>query len=235
MPLNMRFLISWAMTGAAIALLVAVSSPTSQAQTAQMSNQSLESPTPMTLGAPPALHAVGSNAANRGQEVAATPGRTSPVSAGDAYRLGAGDRVNITVFGQPDFSGNFPVDGTGNVAFPAIGPVRASGLTAAELGQRIASKLDPHYVKNPRVSVEVLSYRPFYILGEVRAPGGYPYVSGMSVVIGVALAGGFTYRARENSFYLLRVGPGGKRERIEANQDTAVEPGDVIEVRERYF
>lgn len=234
MALRFRFLIPLATAGATVVTALAVTSGPGYAQTGQSQTLSLEAPTPMTIGEPPALHGAGSVAARPDQTVAnaVTP---SPVGAGADYRLGSGDRVNITVFGQPDFSGNFPVDAAGNVPFPAVGPVHAAGLTAPELGQEIAAKLDPHYVKNPKVSVAVLNFRPFYILGEVRAPGGYPYVSGMSVIIGVALAGGFTYRARENSFYLLRVGPDGHREHLQANQDTPVEPGDVIEVRERYF
>jgi protein involved in polysaccharide export with SLBB domain len=150
-----------------------------------------------------------------------------------SYRLGSGDHVRIVVYGQTDLTGEYLVDGAGNLAFPLIGSVQAGGRTADELSQEIISRLRPNYLKNPSVSVEVLTYRPFYVVGEVKTPGSYPYVSGMTVVHAVALAGGFTYRAREDSFYIQR--GTGKPTRMAAAPDTPVEPGDVITVRERYF
>ncbi len=150
------------------------------------------------------------------------------------YRLGSGDRVRVNVFGEPSLSGDYQVDGLGKLAFPLVGQVTAGGLTAAELQARLVSALSPDYVKNPSVSIEILSYRPFYIVGEVRTPGSYPYVAGMSVINGVALAGGFTYRAKKEDFYLTRT-VGSKKERLDANPETPVEPGDVITVRERFF
>lgn len=151
------------------------------------------------------------------------------------YRLGSGDRVRITIFGQPELTGEYQVDGTGQLAFPLIGQVQAGGLTGPGLEQALVDKLKPDYLKNPSVSVEVLTYRPFYIVGEVRQPGSYPYVTGMSVINAIALAGGFTYRARESSFYLSRTGPNGEKARLDATPETPVLPGDVITVRERYF
>jgi len=150
------------------------------------------------------------------------------------YRLGSGDRVRINVFGEPSLSGDYQVDGLGKLSFPLVGEVTAGGLTASELQARLVSSLSPDYVKNPSVSIEILSYRPFYIVGEVRTPGSYPYVAGMSVINGVALAGGFTYRAKKEDFYLTRT-VGSKKERLDATQETPVEPGDVITVRERFF
>lgn len=151
------------------------------------------------------------------------------------YRLGSGDRVRITVYGQPELTGEYQVDGTGQLAFPLIGQVQAGGLTGQGLEKALVDKLRPDYLKNPSVSVEVLTYRPFYIVGEVKQPGSYPYVTGMSVINAVALAGGFTYRARESSFYLSRTGPNGEKTRLDATPETPVLPGDVITVRERYF
>jgi len=150
------------------------------------------------------------------------------------YRLGSGDRVRINVFGEPSLSGDYQVDGLGKLSFPLVGEVTAGGLTASELQARLVSSLSPDYVKNPSVSIEILSYRPFYIVGEVRTPGSYPYVAGMSVINGVALAGGFTYRATKEDFYLTRT-VGSKKERLDATPETPVEPGDVITVRERFF
>jgi polysaccharide export outer membrane protein len=120
------------------------------------------------------------------------------------YRLGAGDHVRILVFGQPDLSGEFQVDGSGNMAMPLIGNINADGLSAKQLEKAIADKLSPDYLKEPRVSAEVITYRPFYIVGEVKNPGNYPYTNGMTVINAVAMAGGFTYRAREDSFYITR-------------------------------
>jgi protein involved in polysaccharide export with SLBB domain len=151
------------------------------------------------------------------------------------YRLGSGDRVRITVFGQQDLTGEYLVDGKGMLAFPLVGQIRAGGLTASELEHTLVSKLKPEYLKDPKVSAVVLTYRPFYIVGEVKKPGSYAYVSGMTVINAIALAGGFTYRAREGSFYVDRAGKDGKKARLDATPDTPVQPGDIITVRERYF
>jgi polysaccharide export outer membrane protein len=165
---------------------------------------------------------------------AAATGQPAPVQSPD-YKLGNGDKVRITVFGQQDLTGEYYVDGSGMLSFPLIGQVRAGGLTAGELEQAIANKLKPNYLKNPDVSAVVLTYRPFYIVGEVKAPGSYPYVAGMTVINAIALAGGFTYRAKESSFYLTRSEKDGSKKRMDATQETTVQPGDVITVRERYF
>lgn len=151
-----------------------------------------------------------------------------------AYTLGSGDKVRVTVFGHEDLSGEFEVDGSGNVSLPLIRNIKAEGLTVRQLEQTIAERLSPDYLLNPSVSVEVLNYRPFYIYGEVTKPGSYPFVSGMTVVNAVAMAGGFTYRARTGSVRIVR-GNDPQRKQITADKDTPVLPGDVIEVPERYF
>lgn len=150
------------------------------------------------------------------------------------YTLGPGDRVKVTVFGHDDLSGEFEIDGTGRISLPLIQQVAAIGVTAAELETTITDALKPDYLKNPRVSVEVLNYRPFYILGEVKLPGSYPYVNGMTVINAVALAGGYTYRARENKVAIIRATDAERAEQP-ANHDTAVLPGDVVMVPERFF
>jgi polysaccharide export outer membrane protein len=150
------------------------------------------------------------------------------------YRLGAGDKVKVTVFGHRDLSGEFLVGGNGTVALPLIGKVAADGLTVTEFEGSVVGALKPDYLKNPRVSVEVLNYRPFYIIGEVKKPGSYAYVSGMTVVNAIALAGGYTYRARENRIYVTRATDPESLKRP-ADHDTLILPGDVIEVPERYF
>ncbi len=156
----------------------------------------------------------------------------APAGAQEDYQLGSGDQVRVIVFGEPEMTGEYQVDGKGRLAFPLIGIVDAGGLTATQLETAIAGKLSPDYIRDPSVSVEVMTYRPFYIVGEVQKPGSYPYVSGMTVLNGVAVAGGFTYRAREEDFYIERAGSG---QRVDAGPSTQVLPGDVITVRERWF
>jgi protein involved in polysaccharide export with SLBB domain len=160
--------------------------------------------------------------------------QTAQRDAAAAYRLGSGDEIRVTVFGHKDLSGDFTVDGSGLVALPLVGNIEAGGLALREFEQNIIRALKPDYLKNPRVSAEVLNYRPFYIIGEVNKPGSYPFVNGMSVVNAVALAGGYTYRARENRLLIIRA-TDTTRAKQAADHDTAVLPGDVIEVPERFF
>lgn len=150
------------------------------------------------------------------------------------YELGPGDKVRVTVYGHEDLSGEFEVSQSGSVSLPLIGEIPAQGLTNQQLELAVVDQLKPDYLKNPRVAIDVLNYRPFFIIGEVKQPGGYAYVTGMRVVEAVALAGGFTYRARENKIFIRRAtDPSGENE--EANQQTVVLPGDVIEVPQRFF
>jgi len=150
------------------------------------------------------------------------------------YKLGTGDRLRVTVYGHEDLSGEFEVGSSGTVSLPLIGEVRASGLGAKQLEETIIGQLKPNYLKNPSVTVEVLNYRPFFIIGEVKQPGSYPYVSGMRALNAVAIAGGYTYRAKKSKIYIMRGGDA-QREKEVANPETLVLPGDVIEVPERFF
>src|SRR5712675_2120886 len=133
------------------------------------------------------------------------------------YKLGANDRLRITVFGQPTLTGEYTLDGNGVLAFPLIGNVPADGMTTSELQRAIAAKLSPDYLVNPNVSAEVVTRRPFYVVGEVQKPGNYSYVTGMTALNAVAMAGGFTRRARKNEFYVRRTAQNGQTVRIEAN------------------
>ena len=154
------------------------------------------------------------------------------------YTLGSGDHLHIIVYGQDTLTGDYTVEGSGNLAFPLIGTVKARGLTTHELAEALASRLSPNYLKNPSISVSVATYRPFYIIGEVKNPGSYPYVDGMTVMNAIALAGGFTYRAKESAFYITRDEPTGAdagAHKYVAYQQTPVAPGDIVTVRERYF
>ena len=148
--------------------------------------------------------------------------------------MATGDTVRVTVYGHEDLSGEFEVDGAGRISLPLIRDVVAAGRSLQELEEIITAELSPDYLKQPRVSAEVLNYRPFYIIGEVGEPGSYPYVNGMTVINAVAVAGGFTYRARKSRIRIVRKSGEGTVE-LEASNDTAVMPGDVIEVPERLF
>lgn len=151
------------------------------------------------------------------------------------YRLGPNDRVRIIVFGQPTLTGEYTLDGNGVLAFPLIGNVNASGQTPSQLQQAIAARLDPDYLRNPSVSAEVITRRPFYVIGEVQKPGNYPYVTDMTALNAVAMAGGYTYRARQNDLYIKRLDSSGRMVRIAAKPETKVRPGDTVEIKERYF
>ena len=155
-------------------------------------------------------------------------------SAASDYRLGPGDRFRVSVFGVDTLGGEFEVPGTGKVTLPLIGETAVGGLTILQLQSNIEAALKNGYVKDPRVSVQVLNYRPFYILGEVNKPGEYPYTDRLTVLNAVAEAGGFTYRARTRIFERRHVD--GTGEAVEPlTLDSQVEPGDTIRIKERSF
>ncbi len=150
------------------------------------------------------------------------------------YRLGPGDRLNIRVFGHADISGPYEVDSTGHVAMPLIGRLLAANQTIEAFQAVVTERLNRDLVVNPNVVIEVLAYRPFFILGEVQKPGSYPYMAGLSVRQAVALAGGYTRRARTSTMSLIRQGPEGPVS-LEVEPNTPVRPGDTIEVERRLF
>jgi len=150
------------------------------------------------------------------------------------YKLGPGDQIRVTVFRHEDLSGEFELDGEGQLALPLVDEIEANGKTARQLEQAVETELQEQgYLVNPQVSIEVLNYRPFYIIGEVNNPGSYPYVNGMTVINAVALAGGYTYRADQDDITLTRGGANG--ETREVGPEVQVLPGDIIEVPERFF
>jgi len=151
-----------------------------------------------------------------------------------AYRLGAGDRLRITVFNEPTLSGEIDVNDQGVVSLGLIGPVAVGGKTIPEVEARITQRYAKDYLVNPRVNVEVLNYRPFFILGEVKNPGSYPFQNGMTVVNAVALAGGYTPRANKDRIYVKRASnPKAGEQRVQ--EDGVILPGDVVRVAERFF
>lgn len=150
------------------------------------------------------------------------------------YTLGSGDKLRVTVFGEEDLSGEFEVSGNGQISLPLIGEVDAGGKNLRALADVIEDRLQEGYLKDPKVSIDVLNYRPFYILGEVKEPGSYPYVSGMSVLNAVALGGGFTYRADKEDILIIRGGDESRKPE-KATPETVVLPGDIVRVEERFF
>jgi polysaccharide export outer membrane protein len=151
------------------------------------------------------------------------------------YRLGAGDKLKIVVYGENDLGGEYLVGDTGDVQLPLLGQVPAAGMTLLDFQTAVGNKfVSEGYLKDPRISVEVENYRPFYIIGEVKTPGQYPYVSGMNILNAVALAGGYTYRADSRHAYIRRNGSAKELE-APADQNTKVSPGDIIRIDERMF
>lgn len=151
-----------------------------------------------------------------------------------AYQLGSSDRLRVTVFGHPDLSGEFEVDGTGSISLPLIGQKTAIGLSTAQLETSITETLAAGYILDPRVSVEVINYRPFYILGEVGQPGEYPYTNGLTVQNAVAAAGGYTYRANKRVVYIKSI-ESDREIAYDLTPGTVVKPGDTLRIGERIF
>lgn len=150
------------------------------------------------------------------------------------YILGPTDRVRVKVYGEPDVAGEYEVDAGGYVSVPLAGHIKAAGLTTRQLERSITTALSKGIVRDPRVNVEIALYRPFYILGEVKKSGEYPYRVGMTVLDAIASAGGFTYRANENKVYLRRSGST-VEEIYPLDAPVLVFPGDNIRIPERYF
>jgi polysaccharide export outer membrane protein len=171
-----------------------------------------------------------------GQPLPSTAASTPSTAASTAadYVLGPNDRIRLKVYGEPDIAGEYEIDSTGQVSIPLAGHIRATGLTTKQLERSIASALAKGIVRDPRVNVEIALYRPYYILGEVKKGGEYPYRLGLTVMDAVASAGGFTYRANENKVYLRRSGAG-VEETYALDAPIPVFPGDNIRIPERYF
>ena len=138
------------------------------------------------------------------------------------------------MFNEETLSGEYEVDGLGVLALKLIGIIEAGGKTVPDITRMIEDKLKKGYLLNPSVAIEVLNYRPFYVLGEVKEPGKYAYVSGMTVLNAVALAGGYTYRAKQTRVLVVRANDPSKNEKV-ADQKTVIMPGDIIRVPERFF
>ncbi len=158
-------------------------------------------------------------------------GGVAPGGGLSGYRLGPGDSLQVTIFRQPDMSGPFSIDGEGYLALPLVGEFKAGGLTTRDLESQIEARLkEDQFLVNPQVGVQLLTYRSFYVLGEVSKPGSYEYRDGITLTNAVALAGGFTYRADQSGATIERNGCA-----FPTRVDTSVQPGDIITVPERFF
>lgn len=157
-----------------------------------------------------------------------------PVRYDAAYRLDAGDKLRVVVYGQDGLTNTYAIDAGGSITMPLIGAVPARGHTTAGLAAEIAAKLRNGYIREPSVAVEIEAYRPFFILGEVAAPGQYPYVPNMTVESAVAIAGGFSPRAKRDAVTLTHADASGAT-RVVVPLGTPVGPGDTVQVGERWF
>ena len=170
--------------------------------------------------------------------VSACSGLNSDVSEGLSttsveLRLAPGDKLRVTVFGEDRLSGEYQIDNGGSLSLPLTGTIQGAGLTKSELEQAITTQLKSQYLRNPKVTVDVVSYRPFYVLGEVQKPGEYPFRSGLNVLSAIAIAGGATYRAA-SKVLIQRSGTTEEKEYPQSST-VLVMPGDVVRVPERFF
>jgi protein involved in polysaccharide export with SLBB domain len=171
--------------------------------------------------------------------VSACSGLNSDVSEGLSttsveLRLAPGDKLRVTVFGEDRLSGEYQIDNGGSLSLPLTGTIQGAGLTKSELEQAITTQLKSQYLRNPKVTVDVVSYRPFYVLGEVQKPGEYPFRSGLNVLSAIAIAGGATYRAVPSKVLIQRSGTTEEKEYPQSST-VLVMPGDVVRVPERFF
>lgn len=162
-------------------------------------------------------------------------GAAPPPGVSDStYKLDYGDRIKINVFNQPDLSGEYTLDGDGRFSMPLIGTIEAAGLSPAELEAYLVDRYRPDYLVNPRIFIQVLNYRPYYLIGEVQGTGAFPYRAGMTYMTAIAIAGGFTYRAKQDFVWVIR-GDDPEQKEIKLSVEEKVQPGDIIRVAERLF
>ncbi len=151
-----------------------------------------------------------------------------------ALTLSPGDTIRITVFNESSLTGTYQLDDDGFVSLPLAGTVKAAGMTRADFEKLLATKLRGDYLTNPKITVEIASFRPYFILGEVEKPGQYNYTSNLNVMSAMAVAGGPTYRASQNEVLIQRGGKGDFK-KFPLNPTVMIYPGDLIRVPERFF
>jgi protein involved in polysaccharide export with SLBB domain len=158
------------------------------------------------------------------------------------YRLGAGDLISISVYDEADLSLEVRIGLSGQISYPLLGDVVVSGLTPKLLEQKLTSGLKGPYLVAPSVNVSIIEYRPFYVIGEVKKPGSYPFHPGLTVDKAISISGGFTERASKDSIYVIHDDrkPRSKQkdEREEKNQVElydVIRPGDVVTIEQSFF
>lgn len=159
---------------------------------------------------------------------------TAVANVGQDYKLGVADKIRVIVFNEPTLSGEFTVNANGSISAPLIGDVAAAGRTTSQLKSEMEARFGAGYLRDPSVSIDVLTFRPFYILGEVNKPGEYPYSSGLTVLRAVAQAEGFSRRANKRRVFIRHAGEA-HEEVVPLGSDAPVLPGDTIRFGERYF
>ena len=174
------------------------------------------------------------NAAGKVLQPFGSQGVTAAYEYSAGYLIGAGDRLTIRVVGQPDLTGDYIVDGSGLISFPLIKSVKVGGMTAPQVRSLIAARLRKGFLRNPSVSVQTTNLRPFFILGEVRQGGSFPYQNGMTVQNAIAIAGGYSARANQKEVMLTRKDANGTQT-VKVPVTTQIYPGDIVFVRERWF
>lgn len=171
------------------------------------------------------------------QSAPASSTTTAPVtSRDDEYTLAPGDKIHVIVFGEETLTGDYVLTSGGNLTFPLVGNLRATDKTVEQLQAALATALGDGYINNPRVSIQVVSFRPFYILGEVTRPGEYPVSTGLTLQQAIASAGGYTYRANNKRAFLKRAND--TKEQLldlRGGQPIVIHAGDTIRIGERHF
>ena len=175
------------------------------------------------------ISSLANGGSSSGRPVAAAPPRV-----GEDYILGPGDKLRISVFGEDNLTGEFSVSGSGQISFPLIGDVQSAGRTVQQVRTAIKEALRNGYLKDPRVSAEVLTFRPYFILGEISRPGEYPYADGITALNAIATAGGFTYRANRKFIFIKRA-DSSREQRIRLTSGVMLSPGDTARIAERLF
>jgi polysaccharide biosynthesis/export protein len=164
---------------------------------------------------------------------AAAPARTAPDG---QYRLAPGDKIRVNVFGEDTLSGEFAITSAGNLTFPLVGNVPATGQTVEQLQEALRTRLADGYIRDPKVSIQVVNFRPYYILGEVNRPGEYPASTGLTLEQAVAAAGGYTYRANTRSAMMKHATETSEKPvELRGKTSILIQAGDTIRIRERHF
>jgi protein involved in polysaccharide export with SLBB domain len=165
---------------------------------------------------------------------ATSPSRVALRAPDYVYQLGQGDKVKVSVFGEDQLTGEYLVNGNGDISFPLLGPIKAAGRSVEELRTDLQGQLGKEYIRDPKVTVDIVNYRSVFILGEVAQPGEFAFSERLTVYALVAKAGGFTYRANQKSAYIRHEDQRGETQYI-LESATAVRPGDTVRIGQRIF